>query len=34
MSCQAADRGSVLAKTMEGVRLLDIASLAGVGQRV
>ena len=32
MSRQAADRGSVLAKTMEGVRLLDIASLAGVGQ--
>jgi phosphoribosyl-dephospho-CoA transferase len=29
---RAADRGAVLVKTMEGVRLLDIASLPGVGQ--
>jgi phosphoribosyl-dephospho-CoA transferase len=29
---RAADRASVLAKTMEGVRLLDIASLPSVGQ--
>jgi phosphoribosyl-dephospho-CoA transferase len=32
MAQLAADRASVLAKTMEGVRLLDIASLPGVGQ--
>ncbi len=32
MAYRAADRASVLAKTMEGVRLLDIASLPGVGQ--
>jgi phosphoribosyl-dephospho-CoA transferase len=31
---RAADRTSVLAKTMEGVRLLDIASLPGIGQHV
>jgi phosphoribosyl-dephospho-CoA transferase len=29
---QTADRATVLAKSMEGVRLLDIASLPGVGQ--
>jgi phosphoribosyl-dephospho-CoA transferase len=29
---RTADRATVLAKTMEGVRLLDIASLPGVGQ--
>jgi phosphoribosyl-dephospho-CoA transferase len=29
---RTADRATVLTKTMEGVRLLDIASLAGVGQ--
>jgi malonate decarboxylase beta subunit len=29
---RAADRATVLAKSMEGVRLLDIASLPGVGQ--
>jgi phosphoribosyl-dephospho-CoA transferase len=29
---RAADRATVLAKTMEGVRLLDIASLPGIGQ--
>jgi Phosphoribosyl-dephospho-CoA transferase MdcG len=29
---RTADRAMVLAKTMEGVRLLDIASLPGVGQ--
>jgi phosphoribosyl-dephospho-CoA transferase len=29
---RAADRATVLAKTMEGVRLLDLASLPGVGQ--
>jgi phosphoribosyl-dephospho-CoA transferase len=29
---RAADRSSVLAKTMEGVRLLEIASLPGVGR--
>jgi phosphoribosyl-dephospho-CoA transferase len=32
MAYRAADRAGVLAKTMEGVRLLDIASLPGVGQ--
>jgi phosphoribosyl-dephospho-CoA transferase len=32
MAYRAADRASVLAKTMEGVRLLDIASLPGVEQ--
>jgi phosphoribosyl-dephospho-CoA transferase len=32
MAHRAADRASVMAKTMEGVRLLDIASLPGVGQ--
>jgi phosphoribosyl-dephospho-CoA transferase len=31
---RAADRPSVLAKTMEGVRLLDIASLSRVGEHV
>jgi phosphoribosyl-dephospho-CoA transferase len=29
---RTADRATVLAKTMEGVRLLDIASLPGIGQ--
>jgi phosphoribosyl-dephospho-CoA transferase len=29
---RAADRASVLAKTMEGVRLLEVASLPGIGQ--
>jgi phosphoribosyl-dephospho-CoA transferase len=33
MTHRAADGASVLAKTMEGVRLLDIASLPGVEQR-
>jgi phosphoribosyl-dephospho-CoA transferase len=32
MAHRAADRPSVLAKTMEGVRLLAIASLPGIGQ--
>jgi phosphoribosyl-dephospho-CoA transferase len=32
MAHRAADRAMVLAKTMEGVRLLDIASLPGIGQ--
>jgi phosphoribosyl-dephospho-CoA transferase len=32
MGCRAADRAGVLVKSMEGVRLLDIASLPGVGQ--
>jgi phosphoribosyl-dephospho-CoA transferase len=32
MAHRTADRVSVLAKTMEGVRLLDIASLPAVGQ--
>jgi phosphoribosyl-dephospho-CoA transferase len=32
MAHRAADQAMVLAKTMEGVRLLDIASLPGVGQ--
>jgi phosphoribosyl-dephospho-CoA transferase len=34
MAHQAADRGSVLAKTMEDARLLDIGSLPGVGQHL
>jgi phosphoribosyl-dephospho-CoA transferase len=32
MGHRAAERASVLAKTMEGVRLLDFASLPGIGQ--
>ncbi len=32
MARRAVDRPSVLVKTMEGVRLLDIAPLAAVGQ--
>ena len=33
MAHRAADQASVLAKTMEGVRLLDVASLPEIGQR-
>jgi phosphoribosyl-dephospho-CoA transferase len=32
MAYRTAERASVLAKTMEGVRLLDFASLPGIGQ--
>jgi phosphoribosyl-dephospho-CoA transferase len=32
MAYRAADRAMVLAKTMEGVRLLEIASLPGIGE--
>ena len=32
MAYRAADRASVLAKTMEGVRPLEVASLPGIGQ--
>jgi phosphoribosyl-dephospho-CoA transferase len=32
MAHRAADRASVLEKTMEGVRLLEVASLPGIGQ--
>lgn len=32
MACRASDRASVLVKTMEGVRLLDIACLPGMRQ--
>jgi phosphoribosyl-dephospho-CoA transferase len=32
MAYRAADRASVLVKTIESVRLLDVASLPGIGQ--